>query len=77
MLFLTSYRSYYTIPTLPVGSSLCYTSRNQQLRHTTCDGEINAMVEGLKFRESHVLKNTKLKGKGEEIPRPLEVFYRP
>jgi hypothetical protein len=23
---------------------------------TDCDGEINAMVEGSKFRESHVLK---------------------
>ena len=23
---------------------------------TSCDGEINAMVEGSKFRESHILK---------------------
>jgi hypothetical protein len=26
------------------------------LAHLGCDGEINAMVEGSKFRESHVLE---------------------
>jgi hypothetical protein len=34
------------------------------------------MVEGSKFRESHVLKNTKLGSKGEEMPQPLVVFRR-
>jgi hypothetical protein len=41
-----------------------------------CDGGINAMVEGSKFKESHVLENTKLWNKVGRMPRPL-VLFRP
>jgi hypothetical protein len=38
-----------------------------------CDGEINAMVEGSKFRESHVLKLLSWRAKEGGMPRPLVV----
>jgi hypothetical protein len=34
------------------------------------------MVEGSKFKESHILENTKLWNKVERMPRPL-VLFRP
>jgi hypothetical protein len=37
------------------------------------DGEINAMVEGSKFRESHVLKILSWRAKEGGMPRPLVV----
>jgi hypothetical protein len=33
-----------------------------------CDSGINAMVEGSKFKESHVLENTKLWNKVGRMP---------
>ena len=38
-----------------------------------CDGGINAMVEGSKFKESHILENTKLWNKVERMPRPFSI----
>jgi hypothetical protein len=38
-----------------------------------CDGEINAMVEGSKFRESHVLKILSWRAKKGEMSRPLHI----
>jgi hypothetical protein len=40
-----------------------------------CDGEINAMVEGSKFRESHVLKILSKRVREGGIPRPLAVYF--
>jgi hypothetical protein len=39
----------------------------------TCDGEINAMVEGSNFRESHILKILSWRVKEGGMPRPLVV----
>jgi hypothetical protein len=33
-----------------------------------CDGGINVIVKGLKFKESHVLENTKLWNKVGRMP---------
>jgi hypothetical protein len=38
-----------------------------------CDREINAMVEGSKFRESHVLKILSWRAKKGGMPRSLVV----
>ena len=46
------------------------------IKCVSCDGGINAMVEGSKFKESHVLENTKLWNKVGRMPRPL-VLFRP
>jgi hypothetical protein len=44
------------------------------LKLSPCDGEINAMVEGSSFGESHVLKILSWGAKEAGIPRPLEVY---
>jgi hypothetical protein len=40
-----------------------------------CDGEIIAIVEGSKSRESHVLKIRSWRVKDGGMPRPLVVYY--
>jgi hypothetical protein len=39
-----------------------------------CDGEINAVVEGSEFTESHVLKILSYRVKEGGIPRPLVAY---
>jgi hypothetical protein len=53
----------------PEGSRDCLGSKQTGI----CDGEINAMVEGSKFRESHVLKILSWRAKKGGMPRPLVV----
>jgi hypothetical protein len=55
---------------------LCRLYRPSRVSLVLCDGGINAMVEGSKFKESHVLENTKLWNKVGRMPRPL-VLFRP
>jgi hypothetical protein len=38
------------------------------------NSRINIMVKGLKFKESHILENTKLWNKVGRMPRPLVLF---
>jgi hypothetical protein len=45
--------------------------------YTSCDGEISAVVEGSKFRESYVLKILSWRAKEGGMPRPLVVFRQP
>jgi hypothetical protein len=44
-------------------------------KYVRCDGEINAVVEGSEFKESHVLKILSWRVKEGGIPRPLIVYY--
>ena len=60
-----------------LGFSLSFYLYVKGARHghkSACDGGINAMVEGSKFKESHVLENTKLWNKVGRMPRPLVLF---
>jgi hypothetical protein len=62
------------INTGPLPAVLYCLYRPSRVSLVLCDSRINAMVEGLKFKESHVLENTKLWNKVGRMPRPLLLF---
>ena len=51
---------FLRINTGPLPAVLYCLYRPSRVSLVLCNGGINAMVEGSKFKESHVLENTKL-----------------
>jgi hypothetical protein len=47
----------------------------KKVLNPSCDGEINIIVEGSKFRESHILKILSWRVEEGGIPQPLIVYY--
>jgi hypothetical protein len=60
----------------PTTAVLYYFYRPSQVSLVLYNGRINIIVEGSKFKESHILENTKLWNKVGRMPRPL-VLFRP
>jgi hypothetical protein len=76
MLKAVFYLRFLRINTGPLPAVLYCLYRPSRVSLVLYDGGINIIVEGLKFKESYILENTKLWNKVGRMPRPL-VLFRP